>query len=564
MRLRRILALIVCVLAAAVYAAPAVFGAVQSDEALMAGAGDVYSDEGVSGASDAASLGLQGYVHDPMENPDAAKDIIVDPAAVYGYSPDPESARLGSYAKYDWTDPEFVAEMRRQREEYHDSMKELYQMIRDMQAEGRSTEEIARAVSTRRNEIRLEAYKDDLEGLAELKANNLKVYGNENGPTPEWLFDRYGSWEVVISKALSANPGVDACLGLYDDYYDTYLIREWSQDGNYYIMGGFTYDKEGKLVSGIAVIDGVTYCFESGRKVTGFVTCEDGYRRFFDDNGVMVTGLKTIDGALYYFDESGRMKTGVLKTGGMLYYFQKSGMGRAAKGWFKGYDGKKRYCLGDGRIAAGVKKIGKKYYFFNTGSGTLQKKGFFKSGKKEYYSKGGGKLATGWTAIGKKACYFYPKGKKAAQMAKDTRIGYLKIPKSGRLGEAYALGIKTLNKNGWTLRSAYTFSYKLKYYDRWYRTSSSEKYSLRGFKARHGNCYVMAATLYIQAKLLGYDVHQVQGHVGIWPHSWTVIRHGKKYYVYDPNFRNETGRNGWKIWYGKHGTWRYSGKHWMN
>ena len=358
----------------------------------------------------------------------------------------------------------------------------------------------------------------------------------------------------------------------------------WSEDGCYYVLEGVTYDSEDNLVFGKTTIDGVTYFFDNGLKVTGFVTVEGDATYFFDTEGVMVTGFKTVDGSKYYFDEAGKMATGlktisgskyyftkagkmkkgVVRTGGKLYYFEKSGKGRTKKGWFKGTDKKKRYCLGKGRIAAGVKKVGKTWYFFKVKSGTLQKKGFFKYKKKEYYSKGKGKLATGWKAIGKKACYFYPKGKKACSMAKNTKIGHLKVPKSGRLGEAYALGIKALNKHGWSLRAAYKFSYRLKYYDRWYRTSSSEKYSLRGFKAHHGNCYVMAATFYIQAKLLGYNIHQVRGHVGVWPHSWTVIKHGKKYYVYDPNFRNETGRNGWKIWYGKGGTWRYSGKHWMN
>ena len=35
---------------------------------------------------------------------------------------------------------------------------------------------------------------------------------------------KYGSWVTVIDKALSPNPGMDACLGLYDKYYDTYFI----------------------------------------------------------------------------------------------------------------------------------------------------------------------------------------------------------------------------------------------------------------------------------------------------------------------------------------------------
>ena len=44
------------------------------------------------------------YEHDPALNPSAMKDIIADPAAVYGFRPDPDSARLGVYADDDWTD----------------------------------------------------------------------------------------------------------------------------------------------------------------------------------------------------------------------------------------------------------------------------------------------------------------------------------------------------------------------------------------------------------------------------------------------------------------------------
>ena len=164
------------------------------------------------------------YIHDPMDNPKAAADIIVDPAAVYGYAPDPDSARLGVYAEYDWSDEAFVAEMRQQREDYHESVKELYQLKADMEAEGKSVEEIARAVSTRRNEIRMEAYKDDPEGLEKLKESNLATFGNENGGTPEYFYEKYGSWETVIEKAFATNAGADAILGLYDKYYDTYFI----------------------------------------------------------------------------------------------------------------------------------------------------------------------------------------------------------------------------------------------------------------------------------------------------------------------------------------------------
>lgn len=166
------------------------------------------------------------YVHDPMENPKAAADIIVDPDAVYGYAPNPDSVRLGAFAKYDWSDEAFVAQMKQEREAYHESIHELYQMKVDMEAQGESVEEIARAVSNRRNEMRIESYKDDPDGLATLKERNLNKFGNENGGTPEYYYEKTGSWEAVIEKAFSTNAGADAMLGLYDTYYDTYYIAE--------------------------------------------------------------------------------------------------------------------------------------------------------------------------------------------------------------------------------------------------------------------------------------------------------------------------------------------------
>ena len=85
-------------------------------------------------------------------------------------------------------------------------------------------EEIARAVSGRRTELRLEAYDGDPEGLARVTKSNLETYGNEDGPTAEFLFEKYGSWQTVPEKAFSTNPGMDACLGMYDGYYETYSL----------------------------------------------------------------------------------------------------------------------------------------------------------------------------------------------------------------------------------------------------------------------------------------------------------------------------------------------------
>ena len=147
------------------------------------------------------------YDHDPRENPEAMKDIVENDKAVYGFSPDPASTRLGSYAQYDWTDPAFVSKAKEERKAYHDSL----------------VEEMARAVSAERNRLRLAAYQDDPEGLAEVKESNLKTYGHEDGPTADELYEKYASWETVLQKAFGANLGMDVCCGLYDEYYQLYI-----------------------------------------------------------------------------------------------------------------------------------------------------------------------------------------------------------------------------------------------------------------------------------------------------------------------------------------------------
>ena len=171
------------------------------------------------------------YEHDPRLNARAMADIIVDPTAVYGFSPSPEGS-LSSYASFDWSDPELVngENGRLARIAYHESINEMYAMMNAMRIDGKSIEEIARAVSSKRNEIRLASYADDPEGLAVAKARNLEKYGHEEGPLPDELYEQYGSWETVLEKAFSTNSGMDACLGLYDDYYELYVMAGQVED----------------------------------------------------------------------------------------------------------------------------------------------------------------------------------------------------------------------------------------------------------------------------------------------------------------------------------------------
>ena len=163
------------------------------------------------------------YIHDPRENPAAMADIVENPDAVYGFSPNPESARLGPYAKYNWSDPIFVAQAQKERVAYHESIESMTDILYRMREDGSSMEEMARAVSIERNRIRLDSFRDDPEGLASVKESNLKTYGHEDGPTPDELYEKYGSWTTVLQKAFSTNMGMDACCGLYDEYYQLYV-----------------------------------------------------------------------------------------------------------------------------------------------------------------------------------------------------------------------------------------------------------------------------------------------------------------------------------------------------
>ena len=162
------------------------------------------------------------YEHDPRLNPSAMADIVEDKTAVYGFRPS-KTGSLKAYADMDWTDPEVVEAGRQERIAYHKSLETMYYILDEMVKGGADIQTIARALSARRNEIRFAAYENDPEGLETLKKRNLEKYGHEEGPLPDELYEQYGSWEAVLVKAFSANSGMDACLGLYDDYYELYV-----------------------------------------------------------------------------------------------------------------------------------------------------------------------------------------------------------------------------------------------------------------------------------------------------------------------------------------------------
>ena len=163
------------------------------------------------------------YIHNPSLYSKVLVDVDEDTNAIYGYKPN-DTGSLKQFVDYAWNDKDAVAGYKQERIKYIDENdKIIHDLENKLREEGKSIEEIARACSNQRNQNRLDQYKDDPEGLAKLKERNLEQYGNEDGPTPEWLFDRYGSWEIVLEKCYATNAGMDAACGVYDMYFCMYV-----------------------------------------------------------------------------------------------------------------------------------------------------------------------------------------------------------------------------------------------------------------------------------------------------------------------------------------------------
>ena len=157
--------------------------------------------------------------NDPLSNPKIAKEIEANPDAVYGYSPK-KGSPLDKFG-VDWTDPKQVASARSKRMEYLQNMEQkkikLEKEVAQLRSEGMSIEEIAKMKVEQRNRDRMQSYIDsnNYEGLAAMKERNIQQYGRAEGPTPEQLFEKYGSWEELIYSSVRTSPAMDVLTGLY-------------------------------------------------------------------------------------------------------------------------------------------------------------------------------------------------------------------------------------------------------------------------------------------------------------------------------------------------------------
>ena len=168
----------------------------------------------------------------------------------------------------------------------------------------------------------------------------------------------------------------------------------------------------------------------------------------------------------------------------------------------------------------------------------------------------------------RKGRWYVRKGRVRGDFTGKKKIGkFTYTIKKGKVLWIYEKAARRLNRIGHSLKAAFRWSAGMRYFGHNSQMPSSPKKGVNwfanyGFKHHKGNCYVMACTFYQMAIELGYDARVMTGKVplrrgGLGPHSWVEIKIRGRRYVFDPNYTNETGRNGYKIYYGKSGTWRY-------
>ena len=377
----------------------------------------------------------------------------------------------------------------------------------------------------------------------------------------------------------------------------------------WYCMG-----KDGSVQKGIVEVNGKLYYTDetTGQVIKKAQWIEQNGKRYFvtAEGKLYQNQIITFGNTWYYMGADGSVQKGIVSNKGTYYFADsESGIIRKQAGWIE-YHGKKYYsqktgvlyknqfisfnetyyyCGSDAAIVTGKQVVGGVIYNFDS-NGIMKKEGgwgeyngnkYYKNpatgfpyknqwvtfGQTWYYANVNGFMVSGWQTIKGYRYYFYPSTK---VMARNTTIDGIRIGPDGKASTAYTYAANILNQVGWNLYAAYNWSASLPYVNYANDPSpGSEAMALYGFRNGVGDCYVMAATFYYMAKLLGYNAHQIAGYVpllggGMGVHSWVEIDMNGTTYVFDPNFTNQTGRNGYQIYYGMSGTWRYSNYYRMN
>ena len=214
------------------------------------------------------------------------------------------------------------------------------------------------------------------------------------------------------------------------NWVGTYLTQK-SKDP--YKSGNFIFDKDGKLVNGVAEFeDGWYYCVAGVAKEAGLV-CIDGQYYYADKGGKLATGriyvgtypshgllpigkyefgengamlqgvIKKADG-MYYYDLGNAKYLGLIESDGEYYFVTANGKLATGRVYVGTYDAKgivkpAYYLFGeDGAMFNGIESLNEGLYYYEMG--TPKYCGLKVIGSDLYYIEEGGKVMTGRVYVG--------------------------------------------------------------------------------------------------------------------------------------------------------------------
>ncbi len=213
----------------------------------------------------------------------------------------------------------------------------------------------------------------------------------------------------ISAAAVSENVEAAAANGFVTKSGKTYYYQNGKMVTGWLVLNGKTYyfKNSGVQKTGWTKVNGKRYYFSTSKipanryMAIGWRKDRKGVRRYFDENGVLAVGWKTIGSDRYYFKSNGAMKTGWLSLNGKRYYFKKSGKqvrdklyydasikayryftpsGVMVRQWYTFPNGNRRYFSNtpnnlstDGLMQTGFTKVGSRTYYFQLDTGYLLK-----------------------------------------------------------------------------------------------------------------------------------------------------------------------------------------------
>ena len=160
------------------------------------------------------------------------------------------------------------------------------------------------------------------------------------------------------------------------------------------------YGEDGKKKSGFQKINGETYFFSrvgNNEQRQGLIFIDGNYY-YFNEKGIMETGLKTMKEGTRFFDNNGVMKTGIQTINNNKYFFNLE-TGFKSSG-FQEYEGNTYFFsrVGENQLRTGFFSIDYEYYYF-TEDGIMQKGFQIVENKKRFFSRIDGKMRKGWINV---------------------------------------------------------------------------------------------------------------------------------------------------------------------